>query len=126
MESAVKQRLIQFLESQRISKTEFGRMIGVSNAYVMAIKENIPTDKLARIKQVFPDLNISWLLTGEGNMIAERPAPQTAPTPHDNITHLLTIIDRLTRVNEQQADTIARLTRAGEVAKVITPPPLYS
>ncbi len=69
MEQTVKQRLIKYLAEKHISKTEFGRTIGVSNAYVSSIRESISPDKIQSIALNYPDLNIEWLLTGEGPML---------------------------------------------------------
>lgn len=65
----VKDRLIQYLKYKRVSNSEFGRRIGVSNAYVSAIRKSIQPEKIALIAKEFPDLNINWLLTGEGEML---------------------------------------------------------
>ena len=69
MQHTVKERLIKYLSEKRISKTEFGRKIGVSNAYVSSIRESIAPDKIQSIALNYPDLNIEWLLTGEGPML---------------------------------------------------------
>lgn len=69
MASSVKDRLVEYLSSQKISKSEFGRTIGVSNAYVTSIRKSIDSDKIKSIALNYPNLNIEWLLTGEGSMI---------------------------------------------------------
>lgn len=69
MGSSVKERLIQFLETNNISKSEFGRKIGVSSAYVSSIRRSIDKDKIKSIASNYPSLNIDWLLYGEGEMI---------------------------------------------------------
>ena len=69
METTVKERLIEYLKCKGISKTEFGERIGVSNAYVTSIRKSIQPDKLQAIALNYPDLNTSWLLTGEGEML---------------------------------------------------------
>ena len=68
MES-VKERLIFFLNNVKVSKSEFGRRIGVSSAFVTSIRKSIQPDKLQSISLAFPELNIQWLLTGEGEML---------------------------------------------------------
>ena len=65
----LKERLEYFLKSKRIRKTEFGRSIGVSAAFVTSIRKSIQPDKIEAIKAAYPDLNITWLLTGEGDMM---------------------------------------------------------
>lgn len=65
----IKERLEFYLLSKRINKSEFGRRIGVSNAFISSMKKSISPEKLAKIKEEFPDLSIDWLMTGEGDMI---------------------------------------------------------
>lgn len=65
----VKDRLIYFLDAKGVNKSEFGRRVGVSNAFVASIRKSIQPDKLSAIQREFPDLNIDWLLTGEGEML---------------------------------------------------------
>lgn len=74
MLNTVKERLIYYLDSKGVNKSEFGRRIGVSNAFVTSIRKSIQPDKLLAIQNAFPDLNTSWLLTGEGEMLKEKEA----------------------------------------------------
>lgn len=74
MENTVKERVEIFLKAKKISKTNFGKAIGASNAFVSSMRKSIGPDKLQSIASAYPDLNIEWLLTGEGQMLK----PQTA------------------------------------------------
>jgi beta-glucosidase/6-phospho-beta-glucosidase/beta-galactosidase len=69
MQGTVKERLIAYLSYKRISKAEFGRRIGVSSAFVTSMSKSIQPDKVQRISLEFPDINISWLITGDGDML---------------------------------------------------------
>lgn len=69
METTVKDRLIKYLEVNKISKSEFGRRIGVSSAFITSMRQSMQPDKLERIALNFPDLNTEWLMTGKGEMI---------------------------------------------------------
>lgn len=69
MEQTVKYRLEQFLKNRGIKKTEFAKAIGVSNSYITSMRKSIQPDKLEKINYSYPDLNISWLLYGEGTML---------------------------------------------------------
>lgn len=71
MLTSVKDRLIAYLDYKGVSKSEFGRRIGVSNAFVTSIRKSIQPDKVTAIQNEFPDLDIPWLLTGEGEMLKE-------------------------------------------------------
>lgn len=69
MESTVKERLEIFLKSKKITKTSFGKAIGVSNSFVTSMRKSIAPDKIQSIAENWPDLNIEWLMTGEGQML---------------------------------------------------------
>ncbi|MBR5003788.1 MAG: hypothetical protein IKY13_09835 [Bacteroidaceae bacterium] len=69
METTVKQRLLDFIYYLRITQTEFCNRLGVSSAYVTSIRKSIAPEKLSKIRESYPDLNIEWLLTGEGEML---------------------------------------------------------
>lgn len=69
MEDTIKARLTAYLRYKGINKSEFGRIIGVSNAYISSIRKSIQPDKAEKIASSFPDLNIAWLMTGEGEMV---------------------------------------------------------
>lgn len=65
----VKDRIVKFLETNKISKRGFANAIGRSNSYVNNIVNTISVDALNAIKVAYPDLNTDWLLTGEGEML---------------------------------------------------------
>lgn len=69
METTVKERLIEFLEKEGIPKTTFSTQIAGSKTYVNAISQSIQPDKLLRISQLYPKLNLEWLMVGKGEMI---------------------------------------------------------
>lgn len=69
METSVKERLKQFIDTLNISEREFCRRIGVSSSYVMSIKKSIQPDKMQAIIIHFPELNPLWLLLGQGEML---------------------------------------------------------
>ena len=65
----MKQRIKEYLKYKGVKIIDFSATIGVSNAYVSSIRRSIQPDKLTRIQQAYPDLNIEWLVTGRGNML---------------------------------------------------------
>lgn len=69
MENSVKERLILFIKEADLSVSKFERMCHLSNGYVNSIVNSISEKKIKCISEVFPNLNINWLLTGEGDMI---------------------------------------------------------
>ena len=69
MESAVKQRLVQFIKMMHLTQRAFEQRCGMSNGYVANIRKGIGEDYLLNIAQQFPQLNRAWLLFGEGEML---------------------------------------------------------
>lgn len=69
--SAIKDRIIEFIKSENISKRGFAASIGKSNSYVNNIVSTISADVMQKIQSEYPSLNIDWLLTGEGEMKKE-------------------------------------------------------
>lgn len=66
---AVKERLIEYIKFKGISIRLFCRTSGLSESYVTSIRSSIQPDKLDKIAKHYPDLNIGWVLTGDGDMI---------------------------------------------------------
>lgn len=69
----VKERLIAYLDYKKVSKSDFGRSIGVSSAYVTSMRKSIDPEKLQSIAKNYPDLNTGWLMTGDGEMLKSAP-----------------------------------------------------
>ena len=89
MATTVKERLTSYLKLKRIPKSEFGLTIGTSASYVTSMRDteraSIGNDKVERIRKHYPDLNIEWLLTGEGNMLNDVGISQSV-NGNDNVT----------------------------------------
>jgi transcriptional regulator with XRE-family HTH domain len=68
---AVKERLIEYLKHRNIKHKEFNDAIGVSKGYIGAISKSPSNKVLNRITILYPDLNLEWLVTGEGNMLRQ-------------------------------------------------------
>ena len=71
VDTGIKARLLQFIEYKRLSKHRFETMCGFSSRYVSNIQKTISSRSLKIISDTFPDLNIHWLETGEGEMLNE-------------------------------------------------------
>ena len=70
----LKDRIKTFIASKKLKNVMFEQMIGASNGYVKSIKDSISSDKIIKISKSFPELNINWLLTGEGQMLNSKQA----------------------------------------------------
>lgn len=62
------QRILQFIEKEHLSKRSFYAAIGASNGFLDKTS-NVGSDKLANIIYNYPQLNINWVITGEGEML---------------------------------------------------------
>ena len=89
----ISKRLKNFLYFKQIKVSNFESQIGFSNGYVNSIIRSIGNDKLAKIVERFPELNIEWLLLGKGKML-KNSAPDSAivnepETPYTNTSDKL-------------------------------------
>lgn len=72
MLNTTNQRLKFFVDSLHISTTEFATEIGTSQSAMSAIllgQRPLSRGMTARIKAHYPKLNVTWLQTGEGDMV---------------------------------------------------------
>lgn len=81
----IKDRMIEFIDSKGIVKERFYDMIGMTSANFRGNARNSPINFKAIKKMIenFPDLNLHWLITGEGKMI-NSPSSDTITTITDN------------------------------------------
>ena len=71
METTIKERLIKFLKFKDVLQIDFCKNLNVSHNYVSGIIKSIPSERLAQIMALYPDLNIDWLITGQGEMLRD-------------------------------------------------------
>ncbi len=79
MESSVKQRLILYLKEKKLGQSKFEKMAGLSNGYINSLKHSPSPAKLQNILEAFPDLDRTWLLTGEGSMLKQETDQKSSP-----------------------------------------------
>jgi hypothetical protein len=68
------ERLLAYLDHRRLTPYTFERTCNIGNGYLKKQekgKGTIGSETLQKIGNVYKDLNLSWLLTGAGNMIIE-------------------------------------------------------
>jgi hypothetical protein len=67
----VKERLTIFAKSQERSVRAFESKAGLNYGYINSIRVSIQPDKIKSIASNYVNLNVDWLLTGEGNMLRQ-------------------------------------------------------
>ena len=71
--SAIKNRILLFLEKLKVSQSAFEKDTKLSNGLINNLSDNISSKSLIKIKEKYPEFNIEWLLTGEGEMLHKQP-----------------------------------------------------
>ena len=64
----LRERINLFIEFKGINKVIFERLANLSNGFVDKAGDNTRKSSLDKISNAFPELNVSWLRTGEGKM----------------------------------------------------------
>lgn len=63
-----KNRLESFIKSENLNNSRFEKMCGLANGTIRGIRNGMRPESIQSIGNAFPQLNLTWLLTGEGDM----------------------------------------------------------
>lgn len=99
----IKDRIMYLMEVKRVPKEKTFKALGVTSANFRSQAKETPvnSDVISRLFAMFPDINLEWLITGEGEMFKK-------PTPTDMVS-----LDRYTRIireNERLRIKLKQLT----------------
>jgi hypothetical protein len=64
-----KERLRQFVKYKGMGRNRFEELVGISSGYISAGSPSVGSEIIEKIVRVYPDLDIEWLVTGNGKMI---------------------------------------------------------
>jgi hypothetical protein len=67
-------RLYRFIKSKQMLASKFEEVCNISNGYLgkqLKAKGAIGSDIMERIHNVYPELNLMWLITGKGTMLVD-------------------------------------------------------
>lgn len=78
----IKERAEKFCKHRKFRIGTFCREAKISNGYFNQVKGEIGHIVREKISNAFPDLNIDWLQTGEGEMLNFTPVQAAVMTPH--------------------------------------------
>ena len=116
-------RLMQFINYSGLSARQFDLSIGASNGYTLRMSKNrasIGSDVIENILRTYPDLNVVWLLTGEGTMLKSQQEDEIldfdklSPEKQKEIEQIIEI-----KIKERQREELKDLLRevADEIGK---------
>lgn len=80
-------RILQIAEHYGVSVNEFSKAVGVSNGYFAKQKANnanVGSRILEKIVRKYPEINTSWLLTGEGEIFKTKTPKNVLNQNEDN------------------------------------------
>ena len=80
--ATTKERILQFVDYKGISKSRFYEETGMKRGFLDGdkLQTSIPDTFIATIIAKYPEINLKWLLTGEGSMIREPSPPTQQPS----------------------------------------------
>lgn len=106
-------RLKEYIDYKGVSVSKFEKSIGMSNAsFGKSLKTNgtIGADKLEIILNMYRDLNLYWLITGEGDMIKGAYVESSVDLLHEKPPNYRSQMAEL-KVIRAQEETIETLKR---------------
>jgi transcriptional regulator with XRE-family HTH domain len=80
-ENKVKTRMLEYVETEGINKSQFYKKINVSNGFLDK-GENVGSDKIIKFLKIFRDVNPKWLLIGEGPMLLKNELVEESRTSY--------------------------------------------
>ena len=81
MDGSLKERILALIEKMGLKKAQFEKNEGLYNGFVDKSGDNSRRSSLDKISTAYPQLNMAWLLTGEGEML-KTSTEQTETTPY--------------------------------------------
>ncbi|KIO52921.1 S24 family peptidase [Flavobacterium hibernum] len=105
------QRIKRYIDFRGIRVSVLEREVGMSNgSFASQLKNNktIGVDKLENILKIYGDINVEWLLTGNGNMLKEVVLEYNDPKVHQ-LKEEIAIIENIPVYNVQTVDGIVDL-----------------
>lgn len=108
----MKQRLNEFIDYKGYSIREFERKISTSNGTIsryLSKDTDIQAGILMKIHDIFPEINLDWLITGRGSMLISQKTEPEKPQPAAPDLHLNAEIDKLKAILSEKDARISDL-----------------
>ena len=112
----MKERILQIMRQEHMTQQEFAKAIEVSPASLSNIfngKTNPTNNHVSAIHRRFPNVNVNWLMFGEGNMYMEGSADSKNK---DSLS-----ADELSGISFNSADRVPKANYSSEIAAGVIP-----
>lgn len=122
----LKDRILAIIDHYGITANKFSEKIGMSRAFVKNMNDEISTKPLRNILLMFPDINIKWLITGEGEMLLEnanqdKKIELTEKIPPNILIDYLKEKDKIIGDLREEIGTLKRDLKSAQQGKRIDP-----
>lgn len=120
----IKERVMQILEYKGIAKENFFTQIGMTSANFRGNAKFTPlnSNAIANIFAIIPDLNLVWLITGQGEMMASSAMKNENNFAMQMIREKDEKIEELIRDNERKEQELSELKERFSNSATITIP----
>lgn len=117
----IKDRVIQLIENKGVGKEEFFGLIGMTSANFRgnARKTPLNSNAIENILSFFPDVNVEWLITGNGLMFSKNEIriPDSEPVPEGMVKTFMDMIDRKDQKIIELSEEIGKLKNEVSILK---------
>lgn len=116
-------RIKQFAEYEKVSIRRFCEITGIANGAFTRAK-GVGSENLLRIHYAFPDINLEWLITGQGSMLKSANPVADNKFAMELIEKKDERIEELIRENERKEQELAELKKRFTTSTVSTSIPI--
>ena len=120
----IKERVMQILEYKGIAKENFFTQIGMTSANFRGNAKLTPlnSNAIANIFAIIPDLNLAWLITGNGQMTIPEERPIDNNFALEMIRDKDKKIEELIRDNERKEQELSELKKRYSTSTTVALP----
>lgn len=111
MEKAINQRVKEVMAYTNLSQKDFAESLGVSQSivtYIVNERNKVSLDVVQKIALKHPEINLKWLLLGEGEM--QKESSSLNPEKIMELIHEVELVNKLN--NSNLVGALVRLRKA--------------
>lgn len=119
------ERIKQFADFKGISIRKFCEVVGIANGAFTKIK-SVGSENILKIFYAFPDINLEWLITGQGSMLKSAPPVADNKFAMELIEKKDETIKKLERTIWEQEKEIEDLKKVSAISTSTLPATTYT